>query len=63
MLPSVRRCWGGVKQSRAFQIMLSFMAVLPLFDIITDYAFVIVSFGSDKESKINKLQQTVTTTI
>ena len=60
MKACAQRSWGRVKQSRAFQILLSLLAILPLVDIGTDYAFVIVSFAyANEESRTYKLQQTV----
>ena len=60
MKACAQRSWGRVKQSQAFQILLSLLAILPLVDIGTDYAFVIVSFAyANKESGTYELQQTV----
>ena len=60
MKACAQKSWGRVKQSRAFQILLSLLAILPLVDIGTDYAFVIVSFQfANEESGTYELQQTV----
>ena len=60
MKACAQRSWGRVKQSRAFQILLSLLAILPLVDIGTDYAFIIVSFQyANKESETYELQQKV----
>ena len=60
MKACAQKSWGRIKQSRAFQILLSLLAILPLVDIGTDYAFVIVSFEyANEESEYYKLQQSV----
>ena len=58
----LQRIWGRIKQSYAFHVLLSTMAFLPLIDIITDYAFIIISFKfTESDSPHYNLKQIVTT--
>ena len=63
MIVAAKKVWGKVKGSRPFQILLAFMAGLPVVDIVTDYAFLIVSFAdADVESNTYDLQKYVKST-
>ena len=45
--------WGDVKRSKIFNVLVGSMAILPLVDIGTDYAFLILTF-TKRNSKKNE---------
>ena len=47
--------WGSVKQSKSYNVLVASMAVLPLVDICTDYAFLIITFSKENTSKLERV--------
>ena len=47
--------WGSVKQSKSYNLLVAAMAVLPLVDICTDYAFLIITFTKQNATNLEKV--------
>ena len=46
--------WGNVKKSKSYNVLVASMAILPLVDICTDYAFLIITFTKQNASNLEK---------
>ena len=46
---------GSVKKSKFYNVLVALMAILPLVDICTDYAFLIITFTKENASKLERV--------
>ena len=47
--------WGSVKKSKSYNVLVALMAILPLVDICTDYAFLIITFTKQNVEKMERI--------
>ena len=52
--------WGNVKKSKVFNLLVAFMAILPLVDICTDYAFLIITLSKRKILEMERIVPKIT---
>ena len=46
--------WGTVKQSQWYNVLVAFMAGLPLVDIVTDYSFIYITLSQENSKSLEK---------
>ena len=50
-----QKLWGAVKKSKWYNVLVAFMAIIPIVDIVTDYFFIFVTLTKHDSEQLEEI--------